>query len=260
MPCASPCTRSGSLPGSSSPCIDERQAAGSKTSMPYNHLVAFVKAPRLGRVKSRLARDIGAVAAWKFYRTTTASVLRPLGRDDRWFRWLAVTPDPAVAEPVLWPRGWRRMPQGPGDLGARMERVMKILPPGPVVIIGTDVPGIRPCHIARAFRALGQYDAVFGPAADGGYWLVGLRRRPRCLDVFSGVRWSTSTALEDTIANIPETNVAMLEILQDIDTGADLDCWRRHQREGQQPGLSASSSRFSSPPGDARYSAPLRCR
>jgi hypothetical protein len=212
--------------------------------MSHNHLVAFVKAPRLGRVKSRLARDIGVVAAWKFYRTTMAGILRPFDGDNRWFRWLAVTPDPAVAEPVLWPRGWRRMPQGSGDLGARMGRVMKTLPPGPVVIIGTDVPGIRPRHIAQAFHALGRYEAVFGPAADGGYWLVGLRRRPRCPEIFSGVQWSTSAALADTIANIPKTNIAMLEVLQDIDTGADLDCWRRHQREGQPPAFFASSSRL----------------
>ena len=228
--------------------------------MPDNHLVAFVKAPRLGRVKSRMGRDIGAVATWTFYRTTMASVLRLLDGDDRWIRWLAVTPDSAVAETLLWPRGWRRIPQGPGDLGDRMGRVMKILPPGPVVIIGTDVPGIRPRHIAEAFRALGRHEAVFGPAADGGYWLVGLRRRPRCLEIFCGVQWSTSAALADTIANIPSTKVARLEILQDIDTGADLDCWRRHQREEQRPASPVSSSRFSSPPGDARYSALLRCR
>jgi hypothetical protein len=212
--------------------------------MPHNHLVAFVKAPRLGRVKSRLARDIGAVAAWQFYRTTMASVLRSLDGDRRWLRWLAVTPDRAVAEPLLWPRDWRRMPQGGGDLGARMGRVMKTLPPGPVVIIGTDVPDIRPRHIAQAFHALGQHEAVFGPAADGGYWLVGLRRRPRCPEIFAGVRWSTSGALADTLANLPRTNVAMLEILKDIDTGANLDCWRRHQHQGQPPAFSASCSRF----------------
>lgn len=212
--------------------------------MPPNHLVAFVKAPRVGRVKSRLARDIGAVAAWQFYRTIMARVLRTLDGNDRWFRWLAITPDPTVAEAVLWPCGWRRMPQGPGDLGARMGRVMKTLPPGPVVIIGTDVPGIRPRHIAQAFHALGRHEAVFGPAADGGYWLVGLRRRPRCPEIFAGVQWSTQAALADTIANLPKTSVAMLETLQDIDTGADLDGWRRHQREGQLPAFSASSSRF----------------
>ena len=192
-----------------------------------NHLVAFVKMPRLGRVKSRLARDIGVVAAWQFYRTTMSSVLRQTGGGGRWLNWIAVTPDPAVAEPALWPCGWRRIPQGQGDLGARMARVMRTLPPGPVVIIGTDVPGIRSRHIAQAFRALGRHDAVFGPAYDGGYWLVGLRRRPRCPKVFAEVRWSTPAALADTVAGLPDFNVAMLETLQDVDEGADLACCQR---------------------------------
>lgn len=194
----------------------------------HNHLVAFVRAPRLGRVKSRLARDIGPVAAWHFYRTTMTSVLRQLDGDGRWLKWIAVTPDSAADEPALWPCGWRRIPQGQGDLGVRMERIMRTLPPGPVVIVGTDVPGIRSAHIAQAFRALGRHQAVFGPAHDGGYWLVGLRRRPRCPKIFAGVRWSTSAALADTIASLPESHVAMLETLRDVDTGADFACWRRH--------------------------------
>ncbi len=192
----------------------------------HNHLVAFVKAPRLGRVKSRLARDIGAVAAWQVYRTTLQSVLRQLDGGGRWRKWIAVTPDSAIAETALWSCGWRPLPQGHGDLGMRMARVMRTLPPGPILIVGTDVPGIRSRHIAQAFRALGSHQAVFGPAHDGGYWLVGLRRRPRCPRIFTGVRWSTSAALADTAANLPPSDVALLECLQDIDTGADLDRWR----------------------------------
>jgi uncharacterized protein len=199
--------------------------------MPQNkHLVAFVRAPRLGRVKSRLARDIGAVAAWHFYRTTMTSVLRQIEGGGRWLKWLAVTPDSAAAESAPWPCGWRRMPQGQGDLGVRMARIMRVLPPGPVVIVGTDVPGIRATHIAQAFRALGTYQAVFGPAHDGGYWLVGLSRRPLCPEIFTGVRWSTPLALADTLASLPDSSVAMLETLQDIDTGADLARWRRRPR------------------------------
>src|SRR3546814_16124850 len=83
-----------------------------------------------------------------------------------------------------------------------MDRVMRVLPPGPAVIIGTDIPDIRPRHAAAAFRALGRHDAVFGPAADGGYWLVGLRRRPTIPRAFDGVRWSTEHALADTRANL----------------------------------------------------------
>ena len=201
---------------------------------PTNHLVAFVKAPRLGRVKTRLAADIGAVGAWAFYRRTTAAVLRRLGGEGRWQPWLAVTPDRAVAAPGVWPKAWPRIGQGTGDLGQRMARVMGILPPGPVVIIGTDTPDIRPDHIARAFRALGHCDTVVGPAADGGYWLVGLRRRPRLPEVFEGVRWSTRFALADTLANSRGLDVATLEVLEDVDDGATLERWSERRRSDGQ--------------------------
>jgi hypothetical protein len=209
-----------------------------------NHLVAFVRAPRLGRVKTRLAADIGAVPAWAFYRRTTRTVLHRLGGHGRWQPWLAVTPLDAAA-PGVWPDGWRRIGQGSGDLGQRMARVMRALPPGPAVIIGTDVPDIRSDHVARAFRALGRHDAVFGPAADGGYWLVGLRRRLRVPEIFEGVRWSTEFALADTLANARTLDVALLDVLADVDDGAGL---RRLQKaQPAFPSPHTSSSRLSRP-------------
>jgi len=193
---------------------------------PTNHLVVFAKAPRLGRVKSRLARDIGAVAAWAFYRRTLAILLGRLAGGGRWRACLAVTPDAAAAPSAGWPAGWTVLPQGGGDLGARMDRVMRTLPPGPVVIVGTDIPELGRRHVERAFAALGRHDAVFGPAADGGYWLVGLRRRPRVARLFGNVRWSSEHALADTLANLgPGRTAATLEILEDVDDGAVLARW-----------------------------------
>ncbi len=191
------------------------------------HVVVFVKEPRLGRVKTRLARDIGPVAARAFYRRTTATVLRALHGTGRWHPWLAITPDAAVDARRMWPPGWQRIGQGPGGLGERMDRIMRELPAGPVVIVGSDIPDIRARHVARAFRALGDHDAVFGPSADGGYWLVGLRRSPGIPDIFRGVRWSTPFALADTRANLGRRRVALLETLDDIDDGADWERWRR---------------------------------
>ena len=179
-------------------------------------------------MKSRLARDIGCVAAWTFYRRTAAGVLRRLGRDGRWQPWLAITPDYGGGDP--WPRNWRTIGQGGGDLGRRMHRAMRALPPGPAIIVGTDIPDLGAAHIAHAFRALGDHDAVFGPAADGGYWLVGFRRSPRIPDAFEGVRWSTEHALEDTLANLVGLDVAFLETLEDVDDGAALSRWRQGWR------------------------------
>lgn len=191
------------------------------------HLVVFAKAPRLGRVKSRLARDVGAVAAWGFYRQTLAAVTRRLAGRGRWRAWLAVTPDIWAAGRGPWPAGWDVLAQGAGDLGQRMDRVMRGLPPGPVVLVGTDIPGLSRRHVEDAFAALGRHDAVFGPAPDGGYWLVGLRRRPHMPRLFRDVRWSTEHALADTLANLgPGQTAARLDTLEDVDDGAAFVRWR----------------------------------
>ena len=187
------------------------------------HLVIMARAPRLGAVKRRLARDVGAAAAWRFYRTTVAGLLRRVARDPRWQSWLAVTPDRAALNGTNFGAPpCRLIAQGPGDLGARMGRVLRELPPGPVVIVGSDIPALDAAHVARAFALLGGNDWVFGPATDGGYWLIGARRRPVLRDPFPGVRWSSAHALGDTLANLAGARISYLEELMDVDSGADL--------------------------------------
>ena len=197
---------------------NDKTRASRRSAAPFRcRLVVIAKAPVAGRAKSRLARQIGVAQATRFARQSAAALLGRVSRDPRWRTIVAVTPDAATATGRFWPRGIARLPQGGGDLGQRMQRLMDRLPPGPVVIVGTDVPGIRPAHIAAAFRALGRHDAVFGPAADGGYWLVGLRRRPHVLQAFAKVRWSTSHALADTLANFEGRTVAFVATLADVD-------------------------------------------
>ena len=189
-----------------------------------NHLIIFAKSPRLGTVKSRLARDIGWVAATGFYRRTLRDTVRKLSRDARWRTYLAVAPDRDVWNHGLWPGGIPRITQGSGDLGDRMARLAAAPPPGPVVIVGTDIPTLNADHVARAFTALGDHDMAFGPASDGGYYLVGFRRRPAMPDAFSNVRWSTPHALADTLVALPPgTTVAMGDVLSDVDDGAAFD-------------------------------------
>lgn len=198
------------------------------------HLVLFARAPMRGAVKRRLAADIGKDAALAFYRKTLHDVLWRLGRDPRWTTWLAVTPDGAAEQPGLWPPvpGVRLIPQGEGDLGARMARPLYSLPPGPAVIVGSDIPEVAPGHIQDAFAALGRHDMVFGPAADGGYWLVGASRsRAVPHGLFENVRWSTEHALSDTIEGLPKNaRVAKLGELDDIDDGAAFHAWRNSRR------------------------------
>lgn len=183
-------------------------------------LIVMAKAPVAGRVKTRLARALGVATAVRLARHSLGSLLQRAALDARWATAIAVSPDTAAGGRA-WPRGVTRMPQGGGDLGARMQRILERAPPGPAVIVGTDVPDAARAHIVAAFRLLGCHDAVFGPAADGGYWLVGLRRRPRLLRPFGGVRWSTAHALSDTLANLRGRAVATLPTLSDVDTAAD---------------------------------------
>jgi rSAM/selenodomain-associated transferase 1 len=180
----------------------------------------FARAPRLGTVKRRLARDIGARAALRFHRATMLALLRGLAADRRFHTVLAVTPDHAR---VRLPVRVDRVGQGGGELGARMHRAMARGRTGRVVIIGCDIPDARASDVRAAFRVLGHADAVFGPAEDGGYWLVGMSPR-RPAHPFAAVRWSTSHALADTLNNFRTRRVVFLRTLRDVDTASDLRC------------------------------------
>ena len=183
-------------------------------------VILFARAPRLGAVKRRLAKGIGARAALRFYRATLSATARPIARDRRWRTVLATTPHGARTDWTHFvPRGTPRLSQPRGDLGARMAGCMKRYPRA--VLAGSDIPDLRPDDIAAAIRALGRADAVFGPATDGGYWLVGLGPR-RPARPFAGVRWSTRHALADTMVNFRGRRVALLRRLQDVDTAEDL--------------------------------------
>ena len=195
-------------------------------------LLIFVKAPRLGQVKRRLARDIGSAEAWSFYRRTTRRLILRLARDSRWCCHLVVTPDSFAGRERFWPLPCPVMKQGEGNLGRRMWRAFERAPHGPAVLVGSDIPDLMPCHIAKAFAALGRADAVFGPAEDGGYWLVGLSPRALRADPFADVVWSSPCALADTVANLPKSySIAMLDMLSDVDVGADHALWRTRRRQ-----------------------------
>lgn len=187
-------------------------------------LVIFVKAPVAGRAKTRLAKSLGAGRAAAIYRCLTANTIAQAARGD-WRTVLAVDPAAALSGfENLWPPRLLRIVQGGGDLGRRMRRVFDRLGAGPVVIIGSDAPGLRTRHIRAAFTALGGADAVIGPAPDGGYWLIGVAgRRGRGPD-FKGVRWSSEHALDDTVRAMPSSfRLRRLEALADVDTVADLE-------------------------------------
>jgi len=178
-------------------------------------IILFARAPRLGCVKRRLAAGIGQIPALRFYRNSLRRIICILRNFDSV---IAVTPNGAAIRPHP------NLPiinQGHGDLGARMTRAFRRFPRRPVILIGADIPDLGAAELRAAAQALRHHDAVFGPAADGGYYLVGMSRR-RPATPFAQVRWSTAHALADTKHNFRHLRIASLRTLQDVDTAENL--------------------------------------
>ncbi len=183
-------------------------------------VIVFARAPRLGTVKRRLAHGIGDRAALRFHTATLTALLRDVASCRRFTTVLAVTPDRAF---IRLPFGVQRINQGHGDLGTRMTRALSRYPRGRAALMGCDIPQAGSRDIRSAFRALGAADAVFGPAEDGGYWLIAVGpRRPAAL--FGRSRWSTEHALADTLNQFRHHRTAFVRTLHDVDTVAD---WQR---------------------------------
>jgi rSAM/selenodomain-associated transferase 1 len=178
-------------------------------------VIVFARAPRLGTVKRRLAKDIGDRAALRFHAATLIKLVRNLEGSRRFHVVLAITPDLAR---VRVPKGTRTMPQGSGDLGQRMSRVLRQFKRA--ALMGCDIPEANAADVRTAFRALGSANAVFGPAPDGGYWLIALGPR-RPADLFGHVRWSSEHALADTLSQFRHHRVAFIRTLADVDIEAD---------------------------------------
>ena len=192
-------------------------------------VVVFAKAPILGTVKTRLAATIGEPAALAFYLRLLGRTVERLSGEylsgKNWRLRLAVTPDDSVGDGALWPADTDRFGQGGGDLGERMLRVLRLArPERPIVIVGCDIPGLDARHATAAFAALAANDLVFGPADDGGFYLVGAARPPKP-ELFDGVRWSSAATLADVTSGL-DTPPALVETLRDLDDIASLEAHR----------------------------------
>jgi len=199
--------------------------------------MVFARTPVPGQVKTRLAAEVGAARATRIYRTLAAGTverLRGTGSPARdpgvhWDLEIHYTPPDAEAEAFM--RGWLGegpgfAPQVEGDLGMRMEAALRgaLAEGAPAAcVVASDVPDLGPLQVGEAFRALeGGADVVFGPAPDGGYYLVALRSpRP---SLFRGIPWSTSEVLERSLSAAREAGlrVHLLEPLRDVDRASDL--------------------------------------
>lgn len=124
---------------------------------------------------------------------------------------------------------WCRQ-QGPGDLGERMDRAFQAAfqeGSRATVLIGSDCPGLAPERLAAAFKLLQAHPVVFGPATDGGYYLIGLTQPVP--ELFRGVAWGTGSVLTDSMRILRGANLqpALLEPLEDLDRPEDLSAWQR---------------------------------
>lgn len=190
-------------------------------------VILFAREARLGRGKRRLARTIGTVGAHRFYRSALAGSLRTAARQQGWRALVTIDPATAVrrpGRPFVDPPAARLPQRGQRgrDLGERMARALASAPPGPVVLIGADIPGVRPELLRQALKLLGAADLVLGPSLDGGFWLIGVKRRPspRFLD---GIAWSTPQTRSAVIASVPRAwRVREAATLADVDHSADL--------------------------------------
>ncbi|NVO32833.1 TIGR04282 family arsenosugar biosynthesis glycosyltransferase [Hymenobacter sp. P5342] len=205
----------------------------------YLHsLIIFARHPELGRVKTRLAAGIGNEAALAAYRALlahTRAVVAPLAVHKT--AWLAG--DNALATATEW-AGFEQRPQPAGDLGQKMQAAFAYDFTRPVeaaVIIGTDCPGLTTGHLTAAFAALRTHDVVLGPAADGGYYLLGMKRLHPLF--FAGKAWSTASVLADTLADAARLGlqVHLLPELQDLDTVEDLRAWQQNPASANGPAL-----------------------
>lgn len=188
-------------------------------------LIIFVRHPELGKVKTRLAKDIGDAAALELYQQLLAhthNISSPLLCD----KFIFYTDK--IIEDDLWSSGgFIKKQQTGNDLGQRMRNAFEELFAAGyerIIIIGSDCPEITTELLTQSFRLLTRNEVIIGPSHDGGYYLLGLTKLIPVL--FEHKPWSTADVYKQTIADLEQLNITfpVLPILRDVDTAEDLHC------------------------------------
>lgn len=194
---------------------------------PKNILIVFVKYPEPGKVKTRIARDLGAHRAAEIYSRIAMRTIENVSMPDIHETVIYFDPPDGEKEVRLWLGidDVNYEPQSGGTIGDRMSNAFERVFSGgaeKAVLVGSDVPEITGGTINDAFKLLEETDVVIGPAADGGYYLLGLKKFEPFL--FSGIEWGTSLVLERTLDRIKEKNLShkTLDTLKDVDSIDDI--------------------------------------
>lgn len=205
------------------------------------HLIGvFAKYWQAGKVKTRLAQSISASKQspiglplaqeiakdlyYSFLETTLKQVssLSESGKDVEFAIGYSPIDQKAAFQELVkpFPGRWHLLPQSDGDLGHRMDDFFRKgfqMGARSVILIGSDCPQIDQAVFFKGLDLLENKDLIFGPAEDGGYYLVGCRKH--CPEIFQGIQWSTETVLENTLskAALKQRSIGLLEKLFDLD-------------------------------------------
>jgi len=190
--------------------------------MTKNCILIFTRNPELGKVKTRLAKTIGDEKALKIYQfllKKTHEVAQKVSSDK------VVFYSEKITENDNWnPEIFQKYLQVEGDLGVKMQHAFKqSFEKGyeKVAIIGSDLFDLTPEIIQEAFHALETHEVVIGPAKDGGYYLLGMKKLYQ--SVFENKNWGTATVLKETLEDLTNKKVFLLEELNDVDVFEDIE-------------------------------------
>lgn len=184
-------------------------------------LIIFTRNPEPGKVKTRIAKDVGDITAFKIYNFLlehTVSVTRNLAVSKE------VYYSEAIPKNDIWEKEIysKNLQKGKG-LGERMKNAFQEgFKNGyqNIIIIGSDLYDLQQEDLEKAFQLLREKDAVIGPATDGGYYLLGMNQL--FPEVFEDKEWGTSSVLEDTLKDLKGKNIALLEARNDVDYYSDI--------------------------------------
>ncbi len=183
-------------------------------------LIVFVKNPEKGKVKTRLAADVGEEKALMVYydllEFSKSLIYSGLN--------VYIFHSPVLLQEFFWGGAENKL-QAEGDLGVKMSTaIQEVLNDGndKVCVVGSDCFEITQQHIKEAFKALDKNDLVFGPAKDGGYYLVGMNKLQSA--IFENMPWSQSGLMQATLEKVKNLNLnyELLEELSDVDYVTDL--------------------------------------
>ncbi len=192
-----------------------------------NNILLFVKYPKNGGVKTRLAKSIGDAAAVSLYKCFVEDILSSLKGLNAHI-WICYYPENAKDDMAVWlGSSYFYVLQKGENLGKRMQHCLKrSFDKGfeKTIVLASDIPEISENIINNAFKCLENNDTVIGPSYDGGYYLLGFNKKSYTTEIFDDISWSTNLVYKETLGKIEEYKLqySVLDKINDMDTIDDI--------------------------------------